>query len=121
MPAWHLVFYSVLILTTAFALADTAQPVTQRLLCAGLSALFGFWYAYMIIWHDRWWRQTAANADLRHRGHGTDVYFDTACNRRMPRWGIRCAGRLFGMLPIGWAVASLAVLLLELLVARYCT
>jgi hypothetical protein len=58
MPAWHLLFYSVLILTTAYALADAAQPVAQRLLCAGLSALFGLWYAYMIIWHDRWWRQT---------------------------------------------------------------
>src|SRR5512144_57775 len=58
MPTWHLGFYGVLIVSTAFALGDTTQPVTLRLLCAGLSLLFGFWYAYMIIWHDQWWRQT---------------------------------------------------------------
>ena len=114
MPAWHLLFYSVLILTTAYALADAVQPVTQRLLCAGLSALFGFWYAYMIIWHNRWWHQTRPML-IYAAGAMALTFILIQLQPAYVTMGYTLCGQLFGMLPVGWAVASLAVLLLGLL------
>jgi signal transduction histidine kinase len=114
MPAWHLVFYSVLIVSTAFALADATQPIAQRLLCAGLSLLFAFWYAYMIIWHDRWWRQTRPML-IYAAGAMALTFILISLQPAYTAIGYTLCGQLFGMLPIGWAMVSVAVLLLSLL------
>jgi signal transduction histidine kinase len=114
MPAWHLVFYGVLIVSTAFALTDTTQPVALRLLCAGLSLLFGLWYAYMIIWHDQWWRQTRPML-IYAAGALVLTFILVQLQPAYAAIGYTLCGQLFGMLPVGWAMASVAVLLLSLL------
>jgi signal transduction histidine kinase len=114
MPAWHLVFYGVLVVSTAFALTDTTQPVVLRLLCAGLSLLFGLWYAYMIIWHDQWWRQTRPML-IYAAGALVLTFILVQLQPAYAAIGYTLCGQLFGMLPVGWAMASVAVLLLSLL------
>ncbi len=114
MPAWHLVLYGVLIVSTVYALADTVQLVTSRLLCAGLSLVYGLWYAYMIIWHDRWWRRTRPMV-IYAVGALVLTFILIQIQPAYTAVGYTLCGPLFGMLPFGWAVVSVGVLLLGLL------
>jgi signal transduction histidine kinase len=114
MPTWHLVFYGVLIVTTAFALADATQPVALRLLCAGLSLLLGFWYAYMIIWHDRWWRQVRPMM-IYAIGALALTFVLIQLQPAYTAIAYTLCGQLFGILPVGWAITSVGILLLGLL------
>jgi signal transduction histidine kinase len=114
MPAWHLVFYVVLIVSTAFALADATRPVMLRLAGVGLSLLYGFWYAYMIIWHDQWWRQTRPML-IYAAGALVLTFILIQIQPAYTAIGYTLCGQLFGMLPIGWAITSVGVLLLGLL------
>jgi signal transduction histidine kinase len=114
MPAWHLVFYVVLIVSTAFALADATRPVMLRLAGVGLSLLYGFWYAYIIIWHDQWWRQTRPML-IYAAGALVLTFILIQIQPAYTAIGYTLCGQLFGMLPIGWAITSVGVLLLGLL------
>ena len=114
MPTWHLVFYGVLIVSTVFALTDTTRPVTLRLLCAGLSLLFGFWYAYMIIWHDQWWRRPRPML-IYAIGAMVLTFILMQLQPAYSAMAYALCGQLFGILPVGWAIVCVGMLLLSLL------